>query len=147
MRLLSEVGLLLLPGSPPSLLLTEMARAFGSPSRLGCSAFCSALGGMGLRMKREKARPDRQSKRKLNPTTPHTKPPTGSKQDGPVAACQDPLGSHVTRAWWHGGPSFPSQELGRLWEEAPAFLKFPCPHRPKINLTVYSARYGFGTQY
>lgn len=43
-RLLSEAGLVLLPGCPPSLALREMAGAFSSPRQPGCSA----LGGMGL---------------------------------------------------------------------------------------------------
>ena len=43
-------------------------------------------------------------------------------------------------------PGLPLQDRGGLWEEAPALLKFPCPHRPKINKAVYTAGYGYSKQ-
>lgn len=42
-----------------------------------------------------------------------------------MAAGQDPLGSHSTLVWWHSSQGFPLPAPGRLWEDAPAFLKFP----------------------
>lgn len=50
--------------------------------------------GWGWKVTRVKGRTDWQPEKKHKSLS--TKPPTGSKQDGQVAMCQDPLGSHVT---------------------------------------------------
>lgn len=50
--------------------------------------------GWGWKVTRVKGRTDWQPEKKHKSLS--TKPPTGSKQDGRVAVCQDPLGSHVT---------------------------------------------------